>query len=138
MLRTTFTALVLALVATTAAQAVPIGGGTTPIYVGQAWFNSGQGAGVSGPTVSACNTSLQQAIALRQSWGWSLQSVTWCQLSPYKGPPYMQIAPSDPTFSQRQAIGALNADLELRERYRIDEYEAERRAIYEQEGDGRR
>ena len=110
-----------------AAQAAPIGGGTSPRYCGSAWFTNSSGVGVCEGSHSVCTASLQSAINIRLGWGWTLQSMTPCSLSQWWGPPYTQIvAPGgEPTdyVIDHEHLAAVEG--ELRERYRIDEYEAE-------------
>jgi hypothetical protein len=118
-----------------AAQSVPIGGGTSPRYCGSAWFTNSSGAGVCEGSHPVCTVSLQNAINLRLGWGWTLQSTTPCSLSQWWGPPYTQIvAPGGGNESDRviDHETLLAIDVELRERFRIDEYEAElQRAVEE-------
>jgi hypothetical protein len=111
-----------------AAQAVPIGGGTTPRYCGSAWFTNSSGVGVCEGSHAMCTTSLQNAINTRLGWGWTLQSTTPCSLSQWWGAPYTQIvAPgggeaSDLVIDHEKLLAI---DVELRKQYRLDEYEAE-------------
>ena len=128
-----FAALALAGTAT----AVPIGGGTTPIYVGSASFLNNGSIGVQSSTYSGCSTQLQQGINYRvQNWGWVLTSVQPCHTSPWKGPPYLNAVSDGPAISDAQLRSVLKADAELRARYNIEAYEAEQAKLWNQPADG--
>ena len=119
------------------ATAVPIGGGTTPIYVGSASFLNNGAIGVSGATYASCSSQLQQGINYRVSnWGWVLTSVQPCHQSQWMGPPYTQIAHDGAAISGAQLNAVLRADAELRARYNIDAFEAEDNALFSQPSDG--
>jgi len=122
---------------TAAAGAVPIGGGTTLIYVGQAAFVNNGYAGVSASTYAACAASLQAAINYRvQNWGWVVSSITPCHASKYLGPPFTQLVTEGPGLSDRQVSSVLKADADLRAKYNIDAFEAEQDKLFSQPADG--
>jgi hypothetical protein len=135
MLRFFAPALVVALAATAAvvpapAQAAPIGGGTTPRYCGSAWFSNQSGVGVCESTLAQCQASLQSAINTRLSWGWTMVSFSGCTRSQYNGGPFLDVASADAiavnirTPAEAEELQA--ADAELRDRYNVEQYQAER------------
>ncbi len=135
MLRFVAPAVVLALSAAAAltprpAHAAPIGGGTTPRYCGSAWFSNQSGVGVCESSLAQCQASLQSAINTRLSWGWTMVSFSGCTRSQYNGGPFMDVvAQSDlkvEIHTPAEAEELQAADAELRDRYNIEQYQAER------------
>lgn len=139
-----------ALGAAATVQAGPIGTGVGPnnAYTGHAWFTHPSGAGggltgftAAGPTLAECQAVFNADMATYLGDGYVLNSFVGCRSTPLfsgmvaAGQGSLGLLPGI-SFPQLQQV--LTAESVLRQRYRIDAYEAELQRLYSQEPDGRR
>ncbi|MEO8673442.1 MAG: hypothetical protein ABI411_19170, partial [Tahibacter sp.] len=89
------------------------------------------------PTFAACANALTALIASYNPYAPQITVIDTQNCHPIGGPPPREVNPP-PMYPERLAAGQ-QAEIELRERYRIDEFDAELRAIWkldDEEGDG--
>ena len=99
----------------------PYGPGTSvgDVYGGSAWFNDYVGGvAVTGSTLAECQQRLRDAIAARSNW--AVTSLSPCA----KWQPYIRISNIDDVKLNQAEVGqVLRIDSELRQQFRIDQYD---------------
>lgn len=115
------TAVVAALLSSTAATALPTGGGIYDVWAGSAWFDSGQGIVVTAGTYSSCMQKLANGINYRTSnWGWSVTQNDGCKKTKYKSFTQLSMAALEKDFSMDEFKEKVEA-VKLRKQIEADE-----------------